>query len=412
MTNTVPEIEDGSIAAQAKFHVWSGVPATIVAAPPGAGKTTLLTQIIPDLVNRAEMRVAVASQTRTQSVDIANRLEAVMPGQVALLASGRDKIKNSTGEYLKKPRELANGVHFVAKVDDAFRKGATVIVANTAKWRYFRTDNAIADFTLLVVDEAWQSTIGDLREMGGIAAQILAVGDPGQVAPVVSADISRFGGSAHAPHLPAPDQLMAHYPNQVVFLQMPETFRCGPETTRILQPLYPFSFTSARAPQHVTVNGRNLPEIETTFIESGSPSDSRMFDAVAAKVVELSEGTYTRDGVTRAIRAEDIAVGVAHVHQAIAVRARLPKHLANVACDTLERQQGLQYACMVLLDPMAGMREVAKHNADTGRLCVGLSRSTANTAFITTNEVIDVLATEPDDPKAVLGITVRRAVAS
>lgn len=412
MMNTIPLIEDGSIAAAARYHVWSGVPAVIIAAPPGAGKTTVITQILPEIVRDAGFKVAVAAQTRSQSADIANRLDAVMPGQVALLASGRDKIQNSTGTYLKKPRELADGVHFVAKVDDAFRKGATVVVANTAKWRYFRSDSALEDFTLLVVDEAWQSTIGDFREMAGIASQSLLVGDPGQIAPVVSADTSRFAASSYAPHLPAPNVLMQHHAEHTVFLQMPTTHRCGPETTAVLQPLYPFPFESARKPQHVEVDGVSLPEIEVSFTTSGSPSDARMFDAVAAKVVELSQAAVVVEGVKRPMKPTDVAVCVAHVHQVTAIRARLPKELADVTIDTAERTQGLQWVAVCILDPMAGLNEIAAHNADTGRLCVGLSRSTAHTAFITTPEVVDILESDPDDAVAVLGAEVRRTLMS
>lgn len=412
MSNS-PAIEDGSIAAQALFHVWSGAPATVVAAPPGAGKTTLLTQTLPRLVSEAGMKVAVAGQTRTQSVDIANRLAAEMPGQVALLAAGRDKIKNSTGTYLKKPRGLSENVHFVSKVDDAFRKEAFVVVATTAKWRYFRTDTAIADFDLLVIDEAWQSTISDVREMGGIAPQYLLVGDPGQISPVVSADVSRFAGSKHAPHLPAPDQIQAHHSEHVVSLQMPATHRCGPDTTRVLQDLYPFTFESARTPQHiVTPNGTPLPEISVTYTDAGSQNDARLFDAVAEAVIEASTSAWVVNGQERTIRAEDIAVGVAHVHQATAVRARLPKELDGVTVETMERLQGLQFAVTVVLDPMAGLHEIADHNADTGRLCVGLSRATSHTRFITTPNVIDVLSADPDHTHATLGVKVRKNIAN
>jgi hypothetical protein len=408
--SSVLEIADGSIAAQVQYHVWAGTPAVVVAAPPGSGKTTVITQILPELVEDADFFVAVASQTRSQGNDIANRLDLVMPGKVAMLASGRDKIKYSAGVYLRKPRELANGVFFVSTVDEAISRGARVVVANTAKWRFYK-GSTLMDFTLLVVDEAWQSTIADLWELSSISQQMLLVGDPGQIAPVVSADVSRFAGSNSAPHYPAPEMLLRKQVERTVFLQMPATHRCGPDTTKVLQSLYAFSFTSERKEQHLVLKGTALPEISVSYINAGSPSDARAFNAVADRVKEIASCDFVVDGVTRKLEPSEIAVGVAHVHQALAVRARLPIELAGVAVETAERLQGLQFAATVFLDPMTGINEVMKHNADTGRLCVGLSRATAHTSFITTEDVVDVLASEPENGTALLGIEVRKELA-
>ena len=408
-TDTI-EIEWGSIAAQARYHIWSGVGAVVVAAPPGAGKTTMLVQVLPELISGADMHVAVAGQTRTQSVDVANRLEKAMPGKVAVLASSRDKIKNSTGLYLKRPKNLDHGVHFVANVDQAHQKGAKAIVATSAKWKYFRPENSIIDFDLLVIDEAWQSHLADVREMGGIAPQMLMVGDPGQIDPVVSADTSLFAGAKNAPHLPAPDRIVEQFPENVVELQMPETYRCGPKTTEVLQSLYPFTFTSGRNDQHIQIDGKDLPEISVHSTEAGSQNDSRLFDLVAEQVIAAARGTHFVDGEERKIDPSQIAVGVAHVHQTLQVSARLPEELEGVTVDTLERLQGLQFAHVSILDPMAGLKEITEHNSDLGRLCVGLSRSTAHTAFVTTSEVIDVLSEDPDNAQAALGVEVRKAL--
>lgn len=409
-TDTI-EIEWGSIAAQARYHIWSGVGAVVVAAPPGAGKTTLLVQVLPELISGADLHVAVAGQTRTQSVDVANRLEKAMPGQVAVLASSRDKIKNSTGLYLKRPKNLDDGVHFVANVDQAHQKGAKAIVATAAKWKYFRHENSIIDFDLLVIDESWQSTYADVREMGGIAPQILMVGDPGQIAPVVSADTSLFAGAKYAPHLPAPDRIVEQFPENVVKLQMPQTYRCGPKTTEVLQSLYPFTFTSGRNDQHIQIDGKDLPEISVHSTEAGSQNDSRLFDLVAEQVIiAASKGMHFVDGEERKIDPSMIAVGVAHVHQTLQVIARLPEELKGVTVDTLERLQGLEFAHTTLLDPMAGLKEITEHNSDLGRLCVGLSRSTAHTAFVTTDQVIEILSEDPDNAQAALGVEIRKAL--
>src|SRR5262245_51225346 len=42
------------------------------------------------------------------------------------------------------------------------------------------------------VDEAWQMTYADLGGLGPLSGQVVLVGDPGQIAPVVTGDASRW----------------------------------------------------------------------------------------------------------------------------------------------------------------------------------------------------------------------------
>src|SRR5919205_129665 len=76
---------DPTLAA-ALFAAWSGDPAVIVASPPGAGKTTLVVHLAEQLHRRAQLRVAIAAQTRAQALDVTNRAAAA-GASVALLGS-------------------------------------------------------------------------------------------------------------------------------------------------------------------------------------------------------------------------------------------------------------------------------------------------------------------------------------
>src|SRR3954453_13618820 len=76
---------DPSLAA-ALFAAWSGDPAVVVASPPGAGKTTLVVHVAEQLHRRAGLRIAIAAQTRSQALDLANRAAAA-GASVALLGS-------------------------------------------------------------------------------------------------------------------------------------------------------------------------------------------------------------------------------------------------------------------------------------------------------------------------------------
>jgi len=58
------------------------------------------------------------------------------------------------------------------------------------------------------LDEAWQCTYADLGALGALPAK-WSVGDPGQVAPVVTGSTERWEGQASGPHQPAPAALLA-----------------------------------------------------------------------------------------------------------------------------------------------------------------------------------------------------------
>ena len=61
-----------------------------------------------------------------------------------------------------------------------------IVVATTARWLWVNERDYTAD--VCIVDEAWQMTYADLGGLGPLSAQVVLVGDPGQIAPVVTGD--------------------------------------------------------------------------------------------------------------------------------------------------------------------------------------------------------------------------------
>jgi hypothetical protein len=386
----IAPLEQGSVTARVLAAVWAGAPAVVIESPPGAGKTTSIVAIAGHLAARAGFRIAIAAQTNSQALDIANRL-AVAPGSyaVSLLAKNKARI----------PAGLHRDVTFL---NDGLRHDQTpgeIVVATAAKWAYANPSTWPAD--LLIVDEAWQLSWQSFGAIHNLAPQYLLVGDPGQIDPIVTADVSRWAHSPTGPHPPAPDALAAHRPDIVSKFQLPHTRRFGPVTTSLIQPaFYPHLPFTSTAENRVVVdrNGRSLPEVETITVDAyGPPEDPAVADAVAARVCELI-GTQllTDDGATT-ITATDIGVVVAHVAQEAAIRARLARIHPHVTIDTAERWQGLERDIMIVVDPMCGHRDVTAFNADPGRLCVMLSRHRAHATFITRTDVATVLdATDAD----------------
>ena len=105
-------------------------------------------------------------------------------------------------------------------------------------------------------------TYADLGGLGPLSAQVVLVGDPGQIAPVVTGDSRRWRDVPAGPQRAAPEALVAAYPESVTRLRLSSSWRLGPQTTALIQPAFyaDLPFTSARPPRHIQLDGA-LPEL-------------------------------------------------------------------------------------------------------------------------------------------------------
>jgi AAA domain len=236
------------------------------------------------------------------------------------------------------------------------------------------------------VDEAWQMTYADLGGLSPLSAQVVVVGDPGQIAPVVIGDARRWQSWAAGPQRPAPEALLAAYPDAVTRLRLPHTWRLGRDTTALIQPaFYPdLPFTSMRPPRHVELGGLALPELMVHVASPlGGPGDPLLAAAAAGRVRELLDGgmVVAEDQSPTLLEPEQVAVITPHVEQAATVAARLAD-VPGVLIGTANQAQGLEREAVVVIHPLAGYREAPAFAVDTGRLCVALSRHRAHATLI------------------------------
>ena len=371
---------DPTLAA-ALFAAWSGDPAVVIPSPPGAGKTRLVVHLADQLHRRAGLRIAIAAQTRAQALDVANRA-ATIGANVALLGSRESQ----------RPAALDQRASYLEGVAHLSRWRG-VAVATTARWLWVNERDYAAD--VCIVDEAWQMTYADLGGLGPLSAQVVLVGDPGQMAPVVTGDSRRWRDLAAGPQRAAPQALIAAYPDGVTQLRLSRTWRLGPQTTALIQPaFYPdLPFDSARPPRHIQLGGHALPEIVVQEAQTlAGPGDPILAAAAAERVRELLDGGFVvnQDGNSTALSSRDLAVITPHVEQASAVAARLAD-LPDVLIGTANQAQGLEREAVVVIHPLAGYREAPAFATDPGRLCVALSRHRAHAtvvADVDTNAVL------------------------
>jgi hypothetical protein len=360
--------------AQIVLAAWAGEAAVSVPSPPGAGKTRLITLLGGALAHHADMRVGIAAQTREQAIEIARR--AGRAGCAAKLMWPKSKATPASGTT---PAVSGAQIRFPAD------QGG-IIIGTTARWKYCDPRDLGCD--VMLVDEAWQATFGDLGALGAFAEQVVCVGDPGQIAPVVTGATTRWAASPRGPHLPAPEALLAAHGDAVTVLPLRHTWRLGPVTTGLVQPVfYPgLPFSSVRPPEHLAGPGGVLPEIgHRVLTATAGPADPALTGACASRVRELLGGhDLSTAAGTRPLAAADIAVVASHVNQASAISALLADE-PEVLVGTANQLQGLERHAVVALHPLAGYRDAEAESgftADTGRACVMLSRHRAHLTVV------------------------------
>lgn len=381
-------IMDSSETAQVLHAAWSGDPATVVPSPPGAGKTRLVALLAVALTHRAGMRIGIAAQTREQAVEIARRLGTLTDRARLIWKKGEPS--PGAGQC---PTLIGRAIRFP-------NSGGGILAATTARWLF--ADPSLLGCDLMLVDEAWQATYADLGALGAFAAQIVCVGDPGQIAPVVPGNTDRWRTRPDAPNLPAPDALRAAHGDAVGVVALKHTWRLGPDTTALIQPAFyaDLPFTSKRPPEHLTTDaGEPVPELAHTLVPApAGAGDPHLSTACAERARALLGHTLTTTEGRRPITDQDVAVVCPHVSQAAAVRAMLAD-LPDVLVGTANQLQGLERPAVVALHPLAGYRDASAFNADTGRACVMLSRHRAHLTVVTDPATPDVLAaTDPTTP--------------
>lgn len=367
------ELLKDPIGATVLESAWGGNLAVVVPSPPGSGKTRLTTLLAAALSHRAGLRVGIAAQTRAQAVDISRRLAKVCdPVKIGLLWRKTGAHPDVHGcPLIHSGREVWPG------------SGGAVRVATTAKWLRAQPGQLGAD--VLIIDEAFQATFADVGALSAMANQIICVGDPGQIDPVVTGDVSRWQGSATGPHLPAPQALTHAFGADVTTVALKHTWRLGPQTTEMVQSaFYPrLPFTSRRPPEHLAIDGTVLPELAHRELKVANGSaDADLIAAAVNRTRQLIDtATLTTGEGTRPVAARDVAVIVPHVSQAAAIRALLGDHPETLV-GTANALQGQERAAVVAIHPMAGKRTVDQFSVETGRLCVMLSRHRSHLSLL------------------------------
>ena len=355
----------------------------VIDSPPGAGKTGVAERVAVQGAWLQGEKVMIATQTKAQSLDLVERLASGWPSREVYLFAKQgmnipDEIKAmGNAKVITSLNSLPNSPH--------------IVVANAAKWSYAKE----CHFDLLIVDEAYQLRDSQFIQIAGLATRHVLVGDPGQIAPVVSADVSQWRNMPDGPQVPAPQALLARRPDHALRMTLPSSRRLPADTVDYVQPAFypqlPFTATSRLGDRLLLPGQGDSHRWDEVIDKAGSGatllmaelparSTGEFDDQLSAEIAGLALRLLERgtemldDGQTIALTPQQIGVVCAHRSQVYSVQQRLGKELEGVYVETADRYQGLERRVMIAHHPLSGRMTLSDFQLDSGRLCVMTSR--------------------------------------
>ncbi len=386
---TRPEVEaEGRAVTQRVLDLVlrEGAPLLIVNSPPGAGKTRLVASLGSVALGRGALRGPVVAPRNGQVYEVARRVKDAAGVPVQILHS----------DDSPPPADLATHPNVLTTTDPvslAARPG--VVVATVAKTRMSAERLGDRSFDLLIVDEAYQVSFNAILPVIGLASQLVLVGDPGQLPPIVVSDTSRLETAANPVHLPVPRYLRRQYPDAPE-VSLPLTFRLPQDTVDLVQPsLYPdLPFRSAVEPGDrslvLNAGGMGSPIDQTldavadgrTIVGLSLPARAFGPDEVDEEIADLASAVAARLleripewAGQRELVPDDIGIADPHVASGTSTHRRLrARGIEGIDVTTPEVWQGRQRPIMIVKHPLSGARTLGEFGLDPGRLTVMLSR--------------------------------------
>jgi hypothetical protein len=362
---------------------WDRTPAMILDSPPGAGKTGVAVRIAGMSMAMMKERCVLVTQTNAQAMDVAGRLCARYSTRSIYL-------------FVRKGLELPSALTLrsnliVVHSDKDLPLEPSIVVGNAAKWSWVRED--IEPFDLMIVDEAYQLPDFRFWQIANLAERVVLIGDPGQIEPVITSDVTRWASNEIGPHRPCPETLLHHFPELPV-LQLPVSRRLRASTVAVVQPAFypelPFEAFDAESTRGLLIEdcehldpdvhaamahieaGQSLAGVVLPALLTGE-HDPELSGVIARTARELV-GSVVEDMGESRLKPEDIGITCAHRSQVQAVRERLGSGMDGVLVETADRFQGLERKVMLVHHPLSGRSDASEFHLDVGRLCVMLTR--------------------------------------
>lgn len=361
-----------------------GYPTVLVSSPPGGGKTWLIEALAWVQTQYVRRPCWVATTTINQADDLARRLERHWdwgPGRPLPIRRLVAREQGGDGGPVPRPEVL----------DPGLLQQPWVWLATARKLSYtFRPPRkalgvAPPKLDLLILDEAYQLRMADLATFSHPFQQLVLIGDPGQLDPVVTLGVATPGApQGPAPHLAAPHQLLALQPEQTAEVKIPYTRRLPQDSarvvSRILYPSLPFESLGA-FPAAVGVSDPLAPwrALGGPWAQAASGGHTVVLAQLASELPSAAQraaagAAWVQAMVNAGVAPNQIGVVCSHREEVVQQTAALGDWQGQVRVETAERWQGREVDWMLAWHPADSAERPGEFSANAGRLCVMLSR--------------------------------------
>jgi hypothetical protein len=288
-------------------------------------------------------------------------------------------------------------------------------ISTTSKWTWVKNPNM---YDVLAIDEAWQMAWGDLMQCAKLSKKFFMIGDPGQIAPVVSVDIRRWETAPRPPHKPAPEVVLDDVDlRSTAFIgSLPACRRLPYESVKYVKPFYNFDFAAYAEPNERSLsltNGAADSQYVDVFnmLCSGQPVlvtfptppeglppevdidlASRIEELVRTLLTGKSDIIVAPGDRPRPVITKDIGICATHRSMIGELRKALGADFSDVSIDTPERWQGLERPIMIAIHPLSSATDPSDFDLETGRLCVMASRHQVGLIVVSRDHVGPTLA--------------------
>jgi hypothetical protein len=326
------------------------------------------------------------------------------------------------------PPTLASNprVQIVTRASD-LHDAPGVIISTAHKLAYSVPVLGSRAFDVLTGDEAYQLAAKDFDPLLHLADQTLLVGDPGQLPPLINADVALFEAAPSKVHWPAPKELLRRHPNAAL-RKLPATRRLPSDSARVVQPAFypelPFVSLAHDDGRRVAFDGPRLlgdpldrvldmlaqgASIVAIMLPARELPTGVVDDEVAALAAEVTDrllGRGARWVGERVLTPTDIGAIDAHVASGAAMRRHLRRRGVppdQLKVDTPEIWQGLERPIMVVKHPLSGKKRLGLFDLEPGRWCVMLSRHLLGCVIVGRDGITDALERHAHSCDRVMG---------
>ncbi|MEW6732135.1 MAG: AAA family ATPase [Acidobacteriota bacterium] len=367
-----------------------GEPVVVVDSPPGAGKTALVETLVATAVLGFGLRVAVVTPRAEQSNDLLRRLTRDYEPMTMQLLKARER-------EIPEDITILPELNITSSADDLIEfNGPGVTIGTAAKMFLSVPQLGGEKFDILICDEAYQLAYKDFIPMFELANQIVLVGDPGQLLPLIQINTSLFEAASYRVHWPVPKETLRRFPS-IPVVKLPASRRLPQDTVEIIQPSFypelPFSsIAGAERRIQVGANGCDDPIDKAIDLLSNGETIVGLLlptadllpvgidEELTSLIADITQRLTTRNiqwSEQRTLELRDIGCVDPHVASGASIRRKLQQRgipTDEVMVDTPEIWQGLERPIMIVKHPLSSQNRFDQFNLEPGRFCVMLSR--------------------------------------